>query len=267
MDSFSDKIKTYEAAYDQKIIGGIPIVIRVDARSFERITRKLARPFDPFITDILNNTMLDTIIDIDGAVFGYQYNDEINFIINSSSQAWLKNSVQKMAAITASKVSINFLKNVLYHETPPTLEDDVVFDATVFALPNITEVINYLILKQNDCKRNAILKSSLYELRKIYGKEEAEKILNGKKSKEKIELLSTECEVDFYTYYPSSFINGVAAYKVPHLIKSDDVNPIVKNRWMLDPDLSVFSEDINFIYNILESGHDIFREERDFEES
>jgi len=266
MDSISEKIKNYESAYDQKIISGIPIIVRVDARSFERITRKLARPFDPFITDILNNTMLDTIADIDGAVFGYQYNDEISFIINSDNQYWLKNSVQKIAAITASKVSINFLKNVLYHETPPKLEDDVIFDATVFALPNIKEVINYLSLKQSDCKRNAVLKASLYELKKIYGKEEAEKILTGKKSKEKIELLSSECEIDFYIYYPASFINGVGAYKVPHLIKSVDSEPTVKKRWILDTDLPRFSTDLNFISNILESGHDVFRSDRDFDD-
>jgi len=51
---------------------------------------------------------------------------------------------------------------------------------------------------------------------------------------------------------------GSAAYKVPKL-----VNELIKKKWYLNNEIPLFKENKELIYNILKSGCDIYRPERD----
>lgn len=262
-ESFSDRQKSYEESYDLKIIGRIPIIIRTDARSFRRISRKLERPYSQILMDIMGRTMLQSISEIDGAVFGYHYSDEILFILMPGDQPWYQNRIQKLCSVTSSIVSINFLKYLLLEDSEKIeLEDDVVFSSDVYPLPSINEAVNHLIWRQQNYMRDSVSGAALAELTKAYNKDIAIRMLHGKKTEQKMDLLLSECDIDYEEYYPKDFRLGVCAYKVPKIIRTKE-NEVTKNKWVLDTEIPVFVSDRDFVSNILYSGHDVFRADRD----
>jgi tRNA(His) guanylyltransferase len=265
MDSFFDRLNSYELVYDFQIINHIPIIIRVNGRNFQRLTKRLIRPYCPNMLNIMGNTMLHSITEIEGAVIGFQYSDEIIFILRNDRSfedvAWYQNKIQKLTSIVSSIISINFYKNFLAEDSLD-LDGDPVFEVFVFGLPSLNEALNYLVLKQKICMTDAIFRAAQAELINQYGKDKAIKLLHGKKTEEKLELLNSECDINYNEYYPPSFRKGVASYKIPKIIRTK-TRDISKNKWILDFDIPDFVLDRNFLSNIIHSGHDVFRIDRD----
>jgi tRNA(His) guanylyltransferase len=58
--------QAYEAAYDCSIINRLPVIIKLNGRSFSKITKSLQKPFDHQLTALLNDTMLSLAKQIDG---------------------------------------------------------------------------------------------------------------------------------------------------------------------------------------------------------
>jgi len=141
---------------------------------------------------------------------------------------------------------------------PPEIDGDVIFDAFCFGLPSTVEVVNNLILSQQNCIRDAISRAVLSELAAIKGKDAAVKILYGKKIEERINILLETCDIEYEEYYPAEYRKGIAVYKVPQ-----SGNEEAKSKWIIDYNIPLFVLDKNFILNILHSGRDIFRANRD----
>lgn len=266
VESLSSRQKAYEQSYDQQIIRRLPIIIRCDGRKFHRVTRKLQRPFCDKMLSLMANTMLHTAMEIEGAIFAYQQSDEITFVVRNDksfeSEPWFHNRIQKIASITASVTTLAFMKNILMMSDPPEIVGDAVFDCRVFAVPSLAEAANNLVFRQQDCFRNAINGAAQAELTRLCGKKTALGMLHGKKSREKISMLSSECDIDYEGYYPSAFRKGSAAYKVPTIIETEN-GDVPRNKWIIDRNIPGFVEDRNFLLNILHSGHDVFRSDRD----
>ena len=267
--SLGDRHKGYEDAYNLQIIRRIPVIIRVDGKNFSRVTRKLSRPYSASMVNLMANTMLDVAKKIEGCVFAYQQSDEITFVLRNDqsldSEPWFSNRVQKIASITASLTTNTFKKLFDNMNNPPSLIGDAIFDARVFAVPSINEAINNLIFRQQDCIRNAITAAAQAELSKEFGKKTAFKMLQKKNSAERSELLLSECDINFESFYPKGFRHGIAAYRVPKIIETDD-GQITRQRWAIDTNLPKFAEDRAFIQGILNTGRDIFRAERDLDD-
>jgi tRNA(His) guanylyltransferase len=263
VESLGDRQKSYEESYDYKITKRLPIIIRCDGRSFHRVTKKLQKPYCPKMLNLMANTMLHSVMEIEGAVFAYQQSDEITFILRNDktvdSEPWFHNRVQKIASVAASIVTLAFMKNLILMDNPPQIVGDALFDARVFAVPSIVEAVNNLIFRQQDCARNAVNGAAQAELTKDIGKKTALKLLHGKKALDKVDLLQSHCDIDFETYYPAAFRKGTAAYKIPTVIQSHNGESI-RNKWILDLNIPNFVTDRNFIMNILHSGQDVFRE-------
>jgi len=254
-----DKIKHYEEIYDYEITPGLPIIARANGRHFSKITRNIVKPYSPELGNILQNTMLYSAMEIEGAVFGYQYNDEVSFLLHSEDA--YNNKIQKIISVVAGLTSLNFIKNLFASDDPPDLIGEALFDCTVFPLPSLEEASNYFILKQKECRSVAIANAAESELTKIHGNKQAEGILFKKKTTEKLEILE-ECGIIFNETYPKEFHAGACVYKVPRLVrtKSGDIN---RKKWVLDVDVPIFAIDKNFLMNIFMSGCDVFRAERD----
>lgn len=263
-DSLAERQKRYEKAYDQTIMRRIPVIIRVNGRSFSRITRYLDRPYCPVFMDIMANTMLAVIKKLDGTVFGYQQNDEITFIVRNDqsfdTEPFFGNRIQKITSIAAATTTLEFNKLLL--QSNLNLQDDALFDCKAFGIPNITEAVNNLIWRQQDCTRSAITDAALVEIGAKYGKRTAFKMLHGKNVSERIEMLMDKCNIEFDSYYPSSYRNGIACYKAPKIIETSD-GQMARQKWILDYDVQGFTQIKNVILNIINTGTDIFRAERD----
>ena len=261
-DSLGDRQKQYEDNYDYSITRRVPVIIRADGRSFHRVTRKIQKPYDPQLLNVMANSMLYAITEMQGAVFGYQQSDEITFILRNDqsldAEPWYQNRVQKIASISGSLVTLGFNKSLQMLEKKLDIVGDAIFDARVFTLPYISEVANNLIWRQQDCIKNATSCAAQAELSRKFGKKTALKLLHKKVSSEKREMLLHHCGIDFDDYYPASFRRGVAVYKVPTLVPTS-TGPVSRNKWTLNWDLPNFVEDRDFLLNILINGHDIFR--------
>lgn len=263
--SLADRQKEYEQAFDFKIIRRIPIVIRVDGRSFSRITRKLPRPFCPLMMEVMAETMLEVSKKLDGAIFAYQQSDEINFLLRNDqtvdTEPFFGNRIQKITSIAAATTTLAF--NRLKESSGLKLAGEAIFDARVVGVPTVTESINNLIWRQQDCTRNAITNAALAELGKKYGRKTAAKILHGRNAEERKEILLDDCEIDFDTYYPSKFRYGIAVFKAPKIIETESHGQVTRNKWVIDYNIPKFTEDREFVLDILNSGRDILRAERD----
>ena len=261
-----DRHKTYEFAYDHTIIRRVPIIIRVDGRSFSKVTRRIRRPYCEKMMNLMSLTMLETIKLMDGAVFGYQQSDEITFVLKNDqeldTEPWFGNRIQKIVGVTASTVTYFFNEILSEMEDPPELIGQTTFDARVFAVPDYSEAVNNLVFRQQDCSRNSLTAAAYAEFGQKFGKKTAYRLLHEKGSAQRRELLLDECGIDFDTYYPLSFRHGIGAYRAPHLVETEE-GQVTRQKWILDFELPNFTDDRDFVMGIITTGGDVFRRERD----
>lgn len=264
-DTLGDRQKDYEKAFDYTLIRRTPIIVRVDGRSFHRVCRKLKKPYEPLLLESMVDTMFYVVSEMAGAVFAYQQSDEITFVLRNDqtldSEPWYANRVQKIASVAASLATFGFNKAISKHSNSLDLVGDAIFDARVFAMPTIAEVVNNLIWRQQDCTRNAISGAAQTILSKKFGKKIGLKMLHNQSTKNKIDLMKTECNIDFEEEFPSSYRIGVGAYKSPIFVSSKDGQDSIRKKWKIDWDLPNFVSERDFIYNLIFSGHDVFRED------
>lgn len=250
--TLADRMKEYEANFDYKIMRRCPVILRLDGRSFSRLTKSLEKPSEKFI-NAMANTTLDVAKDIEGCVFGYCQSDEITLVLKNDqsiySMPWFDNRIQKMVSIAAAEATYAFGKNLEKQELE--LKRGI-FDCRVFSVPNTIELVNNLIYRQRDCMRNAISLVADAQLRKRLGKGAALKLLLNKGSKERLQLLFEKCGIDFWKDYPSAVIRGVGAYRKPEEKIGKDNVPIIRNSWVLDYNIPEFDKDAALIIKAYE---------------
>src|SRR5574337_1224566 len=250
MKSLSDRISEYETQYDYSIVSRIPVIVRVDGKGFSKYTKdmKTEKPFDNYLSKAMALTTQQVADKIEGCVFSYTQSDESSFVLlndqSLESEPWFNNRVQKIVSIVASMFSVQF--NAIMSGR------QAYFDARVFALPNLSEVENYLLSRQNDATRNSIQLSARYEVAKKIGKKETLKKLNGLNSKQQQELLFQETGIN-WNDYPIKFKRGIGIYK-EKIEKIIDGNKVIRSQWKIDEDIPTFNSDKEFLRNILKRG-------------
>jgi tRNA(His) guanylyltransferase len=169
------------------------------------------------------------------------------------TEPWYDNKIQKICSVTSSLATVHFHKCMATVDL--NLIGDPIFTSQIFTVPNLVESINTIVYKQQHNFHTSIQCACFYELLKKYDKNNIKEMLSGLSVDEKIDLLMQECKIDFNDY-PHSFRRGAACYKVPKVI-----NNIMKNKWMINPELPIFAKDQSFLSNIFKNGADIFRQE------
>ena len=113
-DSLGDRMKEYEGVSRYKLTRRMPVVIRIDGKSFHTFTRGFNKPYDIVLSDTMGRTMKYLCENIQGCVFGYTQSDEITLILvdyeKLYTSAWFDNTVQKMCSIAASMATMAFNK-------------------------------------------------------------------------------------------------------------------------------------------------------------
>jgi tRNA(His) guanylyltransferase len=257
----------YEQTYNQNIIGRIPVVIKIDGRSFNRVTKNTQRPFCQKTMLLLNSTMLNLAKQIDGVLFGFQYSDKIFFILRNDrspdEDPWFGNNIQKLSSVSASMATYEFMNQLWAADDPPALEGSITFASHVFGVPNVTEAINYLIYRQFRCMQNALNESVQSVLWPRYGKQ-TPSFLEDKSMDQRQQMLH-EAGFDFESL-PAAYRLGSAAYLVPTLVDISQ-GQITSHKWLLDFNCPLFSKSQDRLRTILTTGSDIFRPERDLNDS
>lgn len=256
----------YEDSYSQNIISRIPVIIKLDGRSFHRVTKSVQKPFCPKTSAMLNGTMLNLAKQIDGVIFGYQYSDKIILIARNDrsleEDPWFGNNIQKIASVSASLATYEFMNQIWQVKDPPKLDGSITFSAKVFGVPNITEAINYLIFRQFKCIQTAINECVQTVLWPKYGRQ-TPGILEDKSIEERRQILE-DSNFDFDSL-PMAYRHGSAAYLTPRLITTAQ-GQVTHHKWLVDFNLPLFTDSKEKLKTILTTGSDIFRPERDFNE-
>lgn len=156
MDKFGDRMKGYENTYRMKLPKRMPIIIRIDGKSFHTYTRGMQKPFDRYLTYAMWEACKYLAQNIMGCKLAYTQSDEISLLLTNydklTTESWFDNNLQKIVSVSASLATAKF--NEIMREEYPE-KQPALFDARAWVLPK-DEVCNYFLWRQQDATKNSI---------------------------------------------------------------------------------------------------------------
>jgi tRNA(His) 5'-end guanylyltransferase len=173
-DSLGDRIKNnYEGRSQTYLPRRTYTVLRLDGKAFHTYTRNCKRPYDLELMEDMDNTAKYLCENIQGCKLAYVQSDEISLVLtdfdNINTDAWFDGNVQKITSISASMAAAKFNQlrtrrnlNPTGDDTPFVCDDDIknlqiaCFDSRCFVIPDVVEVHNYFLWRQQDATRNSI---------------------------------------------------------------------------------------------------------------
>ncbi len=148
-------------------------ICRLDGKAFHTLTRGCEKPFDNEFMKAMDKTTLGLCNSIQGVQFAYTQSDEISLLLTdfdtTFTSAWFDGNIQKIASVSASIATAHFNESdfSLLHSKHLAL-----FDSRVFTIPDVTEVYNYFVWRQQDAIRNSIqgLGQAHFSPKELHGK-------------------------------------------------------------------------------------------------
>jgi len=222
----SKRIRSYEDVTRSYLYKKLPVIIRVDGKSFHKLTSFLDKPCDLRFISAIDMTTLEACQAFQCCKFAYLQSDEISFLLSDldtpNTEMWFNGDIRKICSISAATVSVSFTRIFNGVITPVV---DGLFDSRVFNLP-IHEVENYFIERQKDAVRNSIqgYAQSFFSPKQLY-----------KLSCEQLqEKMFTNRKFN-WDKIDTSFKRGRC------VIKNSDGN------WIVDNEIPIFTQDREYI--------------------
>ena len=117
-DTLSDRIKEYESNTQTKLIKKLPVIIRLDGRSFSKYTNGFTKPFDIELSYILQDVALELRKEIENAKFIYSQSDEISILLTDWDKSkpneggridtWYDYRIQKIVSVASAIATAKF---------------------------------------------------------------------------------------------------------------------------------------------------------------
>ena len=248
MDDLGDRMKGYENIPNAKLINRMPVIVRIDGRAFHTVTKGFAKPFDDLLIKTMQQTTMDLCEEVQNCRFGYVQSDEISLLIYPidliKAEPYFYNRIQKICSITASIATMSFYKhfmeNAKEYDNPvyqKVIEKGINFDSRCFNIP-LEEVNNYFIWRQQDATRNSIqmVAQSNFSHSQLQN-------LNTSQLQEK---LFQEKGIN-WNNYPIHLKRGTACKKIEVTLKNTDGQEFTRNKWTLDMNMPVLTENRGYI--------------------
>lgn len=244
-------MKDYEGVPNIKLTKCLPVIVRIDGRSFHTVTKGFCRPFDKIFIKTMQETLLDLCKEVQNCRFGYVESDEISLLLYPQNivdaEYFFDNKVEKICSITASIASVSFYRHFIENtrglDNPAykkVVEGGISFDSRCFSIP-LGEVVNYFIWRQQDCTKN-----SLNMVARSYF---SAKQLDKKNCSQRQEMLFSEKGVN-WNDFETVFKRGTACKRVPvekPVIIGDREKIISRNEWQLDYEMPILTQERNYI--------------------
>ena len=252
-----DRMKTYYEDRTKVFLNRKTItIIRLDGNGFSKLTKNLDKPFDDGFSQDMDATALFLCEKLQGAKFAYTQSDEISIVLtdfdSQDTDAWYDYNVQKMTSIAASMATARFnqlrvLRMLNEADTPNSsylIDNDyklAFFDARVFQVPNVDEMFNAILWRQQDCTRNSISMAASANF--------PHKQIEGKSGSDKQEMLFKEKGINWNNY--------AIKYKRGIIIKKESVyvdgpnGGGLRNIWLPDYETPILTENKEYIYNLI----------------
>lgn len=229
-DDIGDRFKRYEAVSDYTLPRRLPLVIRVDGRAFHGL--KLDKPFDSVFHTCMGAAAMALCKEIQGSVLAYFQSDEISIVarddMENTTQPWVGKRLNKIVSLSAAIATAHFGNRYGPRQ----------FDARAFIVPDLNEVTNYLIWRQQDATRNSISMSAHAEF--------SHKSLHGVNSNGMIDKLRDAGKP--WEATPTHFKRGTICKPVKVLKPVPETGMTVERReWELDLDPPIFTADRAYI--------------------
>ncbi len=270
-DALGDRMKeSYENRSKTYLTRRVPVILRLDGKAWHTLTRGFQRPYDKFLHEAMNATMLYLCKNIQGCKLGYTQSDEITLVLTDydtiTTDAWFDYGVQKICSVAASMATLEFNRafekatrdyrrrinncftctieeNKLVTAYEKALAAGAMFDCRAFSVPE-EEVVNVLIWRQQDATRNAIqmLGQTHFSHKELH-----------KKNVDQIqEMLFSEKGINFNDM-PAEFKRGVCCVRKniqnPNVDIKDGFHP--KNAWVIDTEIPIFTKEREYITSVL----------------
>lgn len=233
-DDFGDRMKLYEnQEAGRKFIPLLPIIARIDGRSFHTFTKGLNRPYDERLTQCMIETT-KYLVEETNACIGYTQSDEISLAWYSNdikSTIWFDGRIAKMTSQLAAQATIKFFTEIQarlpeYASRMPT------FDARVWQVPTLTEGSNVFVWREQDAVKNSISMAA----QSVY----SHKVLMGKNGSQKQDMLMQK-GIN-WNEYPAFFKRGtyVQRRKLERKFTTEELDKLPpKHLARTNPDLVV----------------------------
>ncbi|MCY1066916.1 tRNA(His) guanylyltransferase Thg1 family protein [Nannocystis sp. RBIL2] len=158
-DDLGDRMKMYEMAEaGRKCMPLLPIVARIDGRSFSKFTHGLERPFDRRLSQLMIETVKFLLRETN-AVCGYTQSDEITlawYTPTFDSQIIFDGRISKLVSVLASLTTAYFNKRLPEFLPGEYGEKLPHFDARVWNLPSLEEAANTFLWREFDAVKNSV---------------------------------------------------------------------------------------------------------------
>ena len=232
-DALGDRIKSYEIAETGlKFINGLPIVVRLDGKSFHSFTKNMKKPYDQDMMDLMDDTT-KYLLEESGAIIAYTQSDEISLILFP----WLKNNEAdlpfggkkfKIISVLASTATARFLKGALELFPDACARGLPRFDCRAFQVPSKEEAIESLRWRAKDSLKNSVSMAARSHF--------SHKSLQNKTSSEMQEMLFQEKNINFNNY-PVRFKEGsfFKRKSIEVYLSEEELNKIPEDRRPVGP--------------------------------
>lgn len=252
-DALGDRMKKYEAVTRYTLPRRTYTIIRVDGRAFHSWTRGLQKPYDGLFMDLMDDAAKALCEQIPGAQFAFVQSDEISVLavdfLNINTEPWFEGNIQKWASVGASIATMRFnlsLMEIKNDDPPDNLAiikkktPNAVFDARVYTIPDLIEVENYFVWRQQDAERNSIMM-----LARAYA---SHKQLAGKKRAEQHEIIHKAG--DNWAKHPVRFKHG-------GVVRRGSIEEIANARtrhfgnWIVDENTPTFTKQRDYLRHLI----------------
>ncbi len=256
-DALGDRMKRYENVTRFTLPRRTYTIMRVDGRAFHSWTKGLDKPYDLNFMRCMDRAALALCEQIAGAQFAYVQSDEISVLVvdflDINTEPWFDGSIQKFTSVGSSIATMAFnrmVMNMMEHPTSSSgllrkiggKEPNAVFDARVFTIPDLIEVENYFVWRQQDAERNSVMM-----LARAYA---SHKQLAGKNRVAQHEIIHKAG--DNWAKHPVAFKHGRMirrANVVPVKIEGKRIVAIGERNWVVDPNTPIFTKDREYLRN------------------
>lgn len=240
-----NRMKGYEYIPRNFLSKKIPVIIRLDGKSFHTFTKGMRRPFDELLISTMQDTAKYLCENIQGVKIAYTQSDEITLLLTDfesiNTQGWFDYNAQKMTSVSASMATLAFNKafmaniNMCKAYEYINKVDNALFDSRVFSIPK-EEVCNCFIWRQQDATRNSIQMAGQANF--------SFKELQNKSCDMIQEILFTQKGIN-WNNYETYLKRGSCIIKEKYFMGQN--MDVERSRWVVDKNIPLFTEKRKYI--------------------
>lgn len=155
---FDVQMRQAEWFHGLKVPNGMWIVLRLDGRSFTKLTKEMEHPFDIRFHHWMEATARHVFEDFD-CIYGVTHSDEISLLLQPDTDMFDR-EVEKLVSVSASLASSQFTY---------ASQGLASFDSRIVMFADANEVASYFLWRQMDAHRGCLNSYAYWTLRKERG--------------------------------------------------------------------------------------------------